>query len=220
MDSKANKKLIKQILTPFAKKYGFVFTKTTLLTRINDNVLHTISFDTPSRGFNCDVAMQPLYIPEKTIDLSLGCRINRFKANLAGAWGYGNEQKTIEELDVVIQLLQTNVMPWFEESGNPLGIVSFLESGGAQKYKLLIRGTPYFEQQYIGFSYLYLGEYDKADKPLATIVELFKNETVGWAIELRELANNIRMLAKNEPEKIKGKLEEYIDQTKAELKLR
>jgi len=214
------KKLIKEFFTPFAKKHDFTFNKPLLLTRKYDNALHIINFDLTTQGFNCNIAIQPLYVPADVINLSFGNRLNHFKTHLPGVWGYVQTEQAIEnDLNEVLQLLETNALPWFEDAGNPEGIVSFIQNGLANDTRLIVGFPPFLKDIYLGFSYLYLKKYELADNALKNAISLLKDDTRDWVIELKELINDIRMLANNEPNKINDKLKEYIQQTKVSLKL-
>ena len=222
MDNREFKKRIrKDCLSPLAKKYGFSFTKPTLLTRVNDDVLHIINVDVPTRWINCNIALLPLYVPAGFIGLSFGNRLNQFKANLPDLWG-GNrtEQGLQKDMNEIMNLIETNVIPWFDEMGNPTGIVSMIESGAVNDPHLTVGFSPFLRHAYLGFSYLYLGKFDLAEKPLKTVIDIFKDDDRIGAIRWKELMKETIVLINNEPEKINDKLKEYIEYTKTNLKLK
>jgi hypothetical protein len=126
--------------------------------------------------------------------------------------------------------------PWRGEITNPLSLnryvyalnnpVNYVDPTGLMVWRQvddtnsIIRCPPFLKNIYLGFSYLYLEKYELADNALKTAVDLFKEDTRDWVIELKELISAIRMLAKNEPNKVSGKLEEFIQQTKTNINLK
>lgn len=222
MDNKQFKKRIKKdCLSPLAKKYGFGFTKPTLLTRVRADVLQIINVDVPTRFINCSIALQPLYVPDDVVCLSFGNRLNHFKANIPGLWGDDRTEQGIQkDMNVIMNLIETNVIPWFDEMGNPEGIVSMIESGAVNDPYLTVGFAPFLEHIYLGFSYLYLGKYGLAEEPLKTVIDIFKNDNSPTAVRYKTLMKDTIMLIKNEPQKIEDKLKEHIQYSKTNLKLR
>jgi hypothetical protein len=221
MNKKALQRIIKDYFTTFAKQYNFVFYKQTVLLRICDDTLHIINFDLPSEGLNCNIAIQPLYIPSDTITISFGNRLNHFKTKLPGTWGYSNDKSVIEkDLLQVKDLLEVNAMPWFNEVGRPEGIISFIKSGLAEDINIIVGFPPTSRSMYLGFSYLYTNKIGLAEKTLIEAVEQCKEDKRAWIVQQNEMINNILVLAKNEPNKISEKLNEYVRITKDNLKIK
>lgn len=221
MDKKALQRIIKDYFTTFAKQYNFVFYKPTILLRVCDDTLHIINFDLPSEGLNCNIAIQPLYISSDTITISFGNRLNHFKTKLPGTWGYSNDKSIIEkDLSQVKDLLEVNAMPWFNEVGRPEGIISFIESGSAEDINIIVGFPPVIRSMYLGFSYLYTNKIGLAEKTLIEVVEQCKEDKRAWVVQQNEMINNILVLAKNEPNKISEKLNEYVRITKDNLKIK
>ena len=214
-DQKMIKKTIKESLKPFAKENNFSFTNPLLLTRHYDSVLHIINFDLPMQGFNCNIAIQPLYVPADTINLSFGNRLNHFKAHLSGVWGYGDtKEEIVKDLDEVIKLLETNALPWFQEAGNVQGIISLIKDGNVDNTNFIIGFPPYLKSIYLGFSYLYIEKYELADSAFIDVLNIFKDDNRAWVVELKGLIYSIRSLVKNNPDKVSEKLGQFIKQTK------
>ena len=221
MEKKALQKIIKEFFTTFAKQHNFIFYKPTLMLRVCNDTLHIINFDLPSQGLNCNIAIQPLYIPSDTITLSFGNRLNHFKTRLPGTWGYSNDKKDIEkDLSQVKELLEINAMPWFNEVGRPEGIISFIESGLAEDINIIVGFPPIFRSMYLGFSYLYTNKIGLAEKPLQEVVEQCKDDKRAWVAQQNKMINNTLVLAKNEPNKISEKLNEFARITKDNLKIK
>lgn len=221
MDKKALQKIIKDYFRIFAKKNNFVFYKPTILLKLCEDTLHIINFDLPSEGLNCNIAIQPLYIPSDTITISFGNRLNHFKTKLPGIWGYSNDKSIIEkDLSQVKDLLEVNALPWFNEVGRPEGIISFIESGSAEDTNIIVGFPPASRNIYLGFSYLYTNKIGLAEKALIEVVEQFKQDNRAWVVQQKKMINNILILAKNEPNIISEKLNEYIRITKDNLKLK
>lgn len=221
MYKKSLKRIIKDFFTPFAMKNNFKFYKPTIMLRECDDTIHIINFDLPTEGFNCNIAIQLLYIPADGITLSFGNRLNCFKTKLSGIWGYSDDKGIIEkDLSQVKDLLEVNALPWFNEVGSPEGIISFIESGASEDINIIVGFPPALRNIYLGFSYLYINKIDLAEKPLLKVLELYKDDNRSWVVQEKEMINDILELAKKEPGRIKDKLNDYIRITKDNLKLK
>ena len=213
-------KLIKKVFKHFSEEYSFESYKPTVLLRLNNDVLHIINFDKGSAGFACDIAIQPLYVPSDSIVLSFGNRLSRFKVYLQERWDYGQSEQELENnLIQVKELLVRNALPWFEEVGHPQGIVSFIEMEKKNR-KSLTWCPPFQEYLYLGFSYLYLKKYDLAEIHLRSATDALDDNDWTWVIERKALINEMRRISNTEPESIEIKLEEFVEQTKMNLRLK
>jgi len=215
------RELLKVILQHLQKKYKFVYYKPTILIRVCDDTLHIINFDLPSEGLNCNIAIQPLYILSDTITISFGNCINHFKAKLPGIWGYSNDKNIIEkDFSQIKDLLEINAIPWFNEVGRPEGIISFIESGLSDDINIIVGFPPALRSMYLRFSYLYNNKMSFAEKTLTEVVEQCKEDKRTWVVQKNKMINDILILAKNEPNKISAKLNEYVKITKDNLKIK
>lgn len=221
MDKKDMQKIIKEFFTKFAKNNNFVFNKPTLLIRIHRDTLHIINFDVLKKGFNCNIAIQPLYIPSDTIILSFGNRINHFRTRISGTWGYGDTKQEVEkDLSQVKELLESNVLPWFSEIGFPEGIIKFIESGSMESNSLIVGFPPVLKSKYLGFSYLYINKYQQAIRLLQDVIEKRKEDNWDWVLKENKIIRNIIAFVESEPDKVKQKINEFVTQTKVSLKLK
>ena len=221
MERKFLQKIIKEFFTPFAKQRNFIFHKPTLMLRVYSDTVHIINFDLPSQGFNCNIAIQPLYVPSENIALCFGNRLNHFKTRIPGMWGYSSDEREVEkDLSQVKQLLETNAIPWFNEFGKPEGIISFIENGFAEDNNLIVGFPPAYRGMYLGYSYLYVNKLEFADKPLEEAIEIYKDDKRDWVVQQNKMINSIMLLAKNEPNKISEKLNEFVRITKDNLKIK
>ena len=73
---------------------------------------------------------------------------------------------------------------------------------------------------YLGFSYLYINKIGLAEKPLQEVVEQCKEDKRAWVVQQNKMINNILALAKNEPNKISERLNEFVRTTKDNLKIK
>lgn len=220
IEKKILKKAIKEFFAPFAKQNGFFYLKPTLLVREHMDTLHIINFDIPHFGYNCDVAIQPLYIPQEDIVLGLGNRLEHFKEVSKGRWGFCENENELEQGLIQVQkLLEKNVLPWFNEVGTPQGIVSFIERGYCKDVKLIVGFPPFLENLYLGFSYLYCNNFDLADKAFDIVTKELEGDSNPWIIQMVNLLHNIKVLLHSEPEKIHILLNTFIEQTKRNLKI-
>lgn len=214
-------KLIKHILKPFVTERNFSFHKPLIMVRERTDVLHIINFDLGLAGFTCDIAVQPLYIPEETLVLSFGNRISRFGVTMPERWEYGQTEVEIEQgLQEIKMLLEKHALFWFDDVGTPDGIVSFIESGRVNNTNLIVGFPPYLKNLYLGFSYLYNEQFNKGCEALQNTLQILRQDSRPWVEEVKRLSKNMFSLAKNEPEKIKTTLNEFTSYTKENLKLK
>lgn len=210
---------IKKAMKPFTQKHDFYFLKQTLLVRMFKDTLHIINFDVHAPGFNCHVAIQPLYVPADSIDLSFGNRLNHFNVNLPGTWGYGDEKQVEQELQEVQKLLLNNVLPWFKEVGYPQGIASFLKNDTEKGNHLIVGFPPYLKHLYLGFSQLYLQKNELANPTLEQVLEQFNDDSRTWVVQLKEIVKQMIELNREDQNKVASKLSEFINYTKENLNI-
>jgi hypothetical protein len=214
--------MIKKSMAQFAKEQNFIFYKPTLLVRLVEDTLHIINFDVYAKGFDCCVAIQPLFIPSDSIGLSFGNRLSHLGVHIPGVWGHGNEKEVISDLEEVQGLLLNNVLPWFDEVGYPKGMVEFLSDGNYEKNQEIIVGfPPFLRRLYLAMGYLYEADYLKAESELDKFYQLTQNDTRSWMLERKKFANQIAALIKTEDNnKITQHIEYIIKETKSNLKLK
>lgn len=212
--------LLKKVMKPFVSQHNFSFNKPIILVRNRNDTLHIINFDVHAPGFNCDIAIQPLYVPDDTIVLSLGNRVNHFKVKLPGTWGYGDSHQDEQELKEVINLLETNVLPWFDEVGSPEGIVKFLKHEWEAASNLIVGFPPYLRYLYTGFSYMYLGELRIGTIELEHLLNELQDDSRPWVVELKRSAETLISLSTEGEEKVKQQLASYLEYTRGNLKIK
>jgi hypothetical protein len=214
--------MIKESMTQFAKDHDFVFYKPTILVRLSQDTLHIINFDVQSQGFDCSIAIQPLFVPSDSISLSFGNRLSHLGVHLPGIWGNGDEQGVISDLEEVQGLLLRNVLPWFEKVGYPKGMVQFLKDDNFEKNKELIVGLPPYKRRlYLALGNLYEQNFNLANSELANLKEMIKDETKAWINEIRRFAEQITKLIDTEDEsQVALYLQNIIQNTKSNLKLK
>ncbi len=218
------RKYIRKHFKPFAKEYGFQFRTQITLYRIHQNVLHSLGFENLSSGFTCQVAIQPLYYPGDSYFFNFGDRISNFKVHLLETWDYLYPEKGVLE---ILELVKRDVLPWFDKFGHPAGIIDFVENYKEYKKEYVYcRISPDAREESACFSYLYLGQYQKATEYLKKGIVLLKQiiqEHPEWSVDWhgKELAmyEHLLGLIQNDPPKIKPQLDEYIQYTKKNLKI-
>lgn len=213
-------RLIRESMRPFARRHGFRFVQRTLLGKEHADTLHIIYFDVINPGFNCGFAVQPLYVPATHIALNLGRRLGHGGAQVRGRWGLGDTEDDVRrDLAQVERLLEADALPWLAEVGSPAGIVSFIETM-ARKRMPIWGLTAFWHHLYLGFSYLYVGRYDAAQKALAAAADTLSGDARPSAIRDRELVERMRVLARDEPDRVPSTLQESATETKANIGLK
>ncbi|AIF51844.1 hypothetical protein [Pelosinus sp. UFO1] len=216
------RKLIKRQLKSFAEENKFIFLKPTLLVRVKQDVLHIICFEIPPGGFYCNVVIQPLYIPFERPNLGFGARLRHINERRAG-WGLVDDEVELEkEFKQILEQLRTDSLPWFEEVGHPEGIISFVNSWAPGNPYLI---APTIRTEYLAYSYLYFEEFELADQ---TFFAFLKDRTsfleastqhFDYMVEKNNSIEELRILAKTQPDMIKVKIREFIEYTASNLKL-
>ena len=209
-------------MAQFAKEQNFIFYKPTILVRLSEDTLHIVNFDVYVNGFDCSVAIQPLFIPSDSIDLSFGNRLSHLGVHLPGIWGQGDQKEVIGDLEEVQGLLLRNALPWFDEAGSPKGMVKFLKDGNFEKNKEVIVGLPPFMRRlFLALGYLYEPSFNLAKSELEIFNELTKDETKTWMIELRNFAEQItKLIDTMDNSQLTLYLQNIIQDTKCNLKLK
>lgn len=218
-ESKIIKKCIKNKLSEFAIKNNFKFLKPTVLIRENDNLLQIINFDIINGHFNCNIAIQPLYIPVEYIILSIGNRLNKFNTEKPYIWGFGKTIEDLEnDLEEVLYLLEKNAIKWFDDIYNIQDFIELLKNKYPE-YELL-RATEKTNIKFLGYSYLVVGEYNLAKDMFEIIVKENEKYSSNWALKDVEKFQKIINIIDNEPEVINKMIKENINYTKEKLKLK
>ncbi len=221
MDRKTIKKIIRKTLKPFAEEHGFQFHNPLILLREKESTIHIINFDVFVRGFNCLVAIQPLYFPEDAVHLSFGNSLNYLKSKVAGVWGSGDsEAELLKDLDEVMRLLKNDALPWFEDYGTPRGIITFIERELGRSTYLVLGFSEYLKCIFLGFSYLYLKKYHKAKPALRKAYLLLEEDKEDWAMEEKKLLSEmIKLVDKNANDEIDSQISKFIEYTKKAIKI-
>lgn len=211
------RKLIKKQLKSFAEENKFIFLKPTLLVRAKQDVLHIICFEIPPGGFYCNVVIQPLYIPSERLNLGFGNRL-RHSIIRRERWGYSKDEAELEkEFEQILQQLRTDALPWFEETGHPNGIVSFINSWAPGNPYLI---APVIRKEYLAYTYLYLEELVFADQAFLTYLEETTQPPIyDYQVERNNRVQELRELVKTQPDMIRVKMREFIEYTASNLKL-
>lgn len=210
------KGLIKKHLTAFAKENEFIFLKPTVLIRVKQDIMHVICFEVPPEGFYCNVVIQPLYIPEERLNLGFGDRLRHTSERRAG-WGLVDDEAALEkEFIQLLQQLKSEALPWFEKTGTPDGIVAFVSQW--------VPGNPYLippiiRKEYLAYTYLYLEEFELADLAFLEYLKETTPSKYDYQIERNNRIQELRVLAKKQPDMIRVKMNDFIQYTVANLKL-
>lgn len=214
--------MIKKIFANFKSEHGFTFYKPTILVRMSQDTLHIINFDVYDYGFDCKVAIQPLFVPGEAISLSFGNRLSHLCEHSPGIWGQGNEIEVEEDFQQVKALLENNALPWFEKVGHPEGLINFLSDENFEENKDMIVGLPPFMRRlFLAMGYLYCGNTSKAASEVRIFHDLTNNEAKPWMLELKKFAYQIDdLILYGDSGEIVQHFKKIIQETKSNLKLK
>ncbi|MDL2218406.1 DUF4304 domain-containing protein [Christensenellaceae bacterium OttesenSCG-928-M15] len=221
-----NKQLLNRLVKKFSKNlsraYDFALHSSTTLVKNCNSILHIISFDLPPSGLYCNIAVLPIYFPINVISYDVGNRLNHFKVNLSGNWCNGDtEDELLRDLDEIQKLIEINVLPWFNEVSDPVTFIEMLESELSPETQSVTMCPPHLDYLYIGFSYLFLKEYEQAKtalkKALQRSMEYAPNllNVNPWCL----IRPNLKLLEDKQTEIIEANLQAYVKQTCINLKL-
>lgn len=219
MKSKELKKIGGKYFRDFAKRYGFKFIKPTVMARIDTDVLQIINTNLLSDRIYCNIAIQPLYIPQSFFVLGMGNRLEHLKNSGPIDWGYGEDSDKIEnDFKEIIHLLETIAEPWLKSTGNPKGIIKFTEN--IDNVDILTAPYhPLVQNLHLAYSYLYVGDIRKAKKPFNNLIEMYKGDQRGWVVDQNVMIGEMLNLMNKGPEFVREKLNENIKFTKEHLKI-
>lgn len=219
MDKRTFNKLVKNNFKSFAKENGFKIIKSTILVKVSNDTLNIISFDFGKSGFTCDIAIQPLYIVDDVINLSFGNRISRFNNDLKERWRYGTEEEVESSLLEVKKLLEEVAIEWFYETGNPAGIIKFIEEGKANDPRYMVGFPPVQKSLFLGYSYVYIGDYKKGENVLSALLNELDKDSRPWVNQIKEQVILLKETFLESDDRVKAFLEDNISKTKEELKV-
>ena len=218
------KKQTKKVFKCLVSEYGFTWKGTTTLLRVNSDVLQMVVFE-PGSVPHCNVAVQPLYRPFQAIALTLGNRLVDL-ARAPGArvrratWKYGSPDDNRQTLEEMLLLVNETVLPWFDTVGSPTGLVEYLERRGGRE--IPPRVTEEQRLMYLGYTYLYLGDYESGIQALQTVIDGWRRSShfPEWKEEEVRRMEELCDLARHQPHEVSVKLREYVNYTKSEIGIR
>jgi hypothetical protein len=139
--------------------------------RVRGDLIQIIDFAFPPSFVQCHIAIQPLYVPWEFIHYAFGDRLNHFKVHKPALWGM-DEMNIENDIHDITHLIDTNVLPWFSEVSTPDALIRFiLHHQSIRPEQRMLLCDPYIQNMYLCFSYLYVGDYQKARGYLAAIIE-------------------------------------------------
>ena len=220
------KKLLKKSVCKFSKvlaqAHGFDLYKPTLLLKKSNSILQIISFNLPPSGLYCNIAVIPTYVPTEVIYYNIGNRLNHIKTIISGNWCAGDtEEEILSDLEIIRELIESNVLPWFNEVSEPNSFVKMLERELLDETKRVTMCPPHLIYLYIGFSYLFNKEYESAE----TALKIAMQNTIKYAYNLKEksplslVQPNLELLEKKQFDEADKNIDRYIQQTLQNLGL-
>ena len=218
------KKQTKKVLKCLVSEHGFSWQGTTTLLRVHSDVAHMIVFE-PTSVPHCNVAVQPLYHPFEGEALGLGQRLV-YLARAPGAkvrratWKYGSPDDNRQTLEEMLLLVNETVLPWFDTVGSPTGLVEYLERRGGRE--ITPRVTEEQRLMYLGYTYLYLGDYESGIQALQTVIDSWRRSShfEEWFQKDVQQMEELCGLARHQPHEVSVKLREYVNYTKSEIGIR
>jgi len=219
MDKKELKKTIRAEFGKYLAELGFYRKREGVYIRICENVIHNISFEFGSIGFTCVIAMQPIYIkvgtPSIFLHLTFGSRLSRFRIIQKEWWSYDEPKKGIVEIK---ELLNKNGFPWFDQYGTPRGVIDFISGGKVEEYGLWF--DKFHQQQYLGFSLLYIGQIEKGIRALQAMCNEISENAVEFMKEYKIQINSFIDMITKDPNSLRTALDDIVQENRAALKIK
>ncbi len=219
IDKKELKKKINASLKPFAKENGFIKIGSRQYARVSNGILHVIIVEYASYGFTCRVAIQPLYIVCDVINLGFGYSIKRFDKKSKQRWSYETDENIDDIVSTIIRLLENVALKWFKEVKDPEGMIKSIEGMRVKNPKHMMSFHPLHKKRYLGYSYAYVGEYEKSKRMLYSLIDYLDGDTRHCINEMRYEANQLIDAIDESEESVKLLLEQNIEKTKELLKV-
>jgi len=218
------KKQTKKVFKCLVSEHGFSWQGTTTLLRVHSDVAHMIVFE-PTSVPHCNVAVQPFYHPFEGEALGLGQRLV-YLARAPGAkvrratWKYGSPDDNRQTLEEMLLLVKEMVLPWFDTVGLPTGLVEYLERRAGSE--IPPRVTEEQRLMYLGYTYLYLGDYGSGVQALQTVIDSWRQSShfPEWKQEEVRRMEELCDLTRHQPHEVSVKLREYVNYTKSEIGIR
>lgn len=219
MDNKIIIKAIRKKFKTFLNDKGFKLHSRNIFIKEKNDMLQIISIFVSGLRVYCDIAIQPLYVESEVFMLSFGSRINKFQCDMSFRI-IKEEQDLKDVLDTIDKLLKKNVFKWFEKYSSPEGLISFTEIKYNKNPDLLIGYTSFPRFLFLGYSYLYIKQYETGIQKLKLILEQFENSNYDWQIKIKSDIDKIISIAKKSPDLVEKQLNENIIKTKTNIKIK
>ena len=195
--------MIDEVIAPICGNANFFrHKKSFMYYRITDNVLNFILFETKSFGFECWICVQPLFVFNEALILSLGNNVSHIdNKNFKNYYLYleMDTEEISKNIEAHALFFRKTAFDWFDKVGNPKGISDYITSN-TKESKVFF--TPdEWRYEFKAYSDLYLGNYNMALNYFEKfITELTKNSVGSWDETIQKI-NSLIALIKTEPNK-------------------
>lgn len=113
-------------LKPIMKQMGLL-QKGRYYYRINNGIVYSIGFDNPGFDVLAYFFLFPLYIPDNTVSISYGKRLNmQFHDKMPSLVKTATTEEISAWVETVADILDTYVLPFFQQVDSPQKLLDFL----------------------------------------------------------------------------------------------
>lgn len=186
------KRRVQVFSSKIADKYGFIQYKRTFLIKATHDICLSLCFDFPPTAMRLRAAAQPLFIPEKSPNLTFGCDIKRLNLLEMGYWGKSPERYEDDIAEIEHQIT-TEVLPFFNRISSPQKLAGYLKSKDSMNIAYVIC-PPIIRNTYLAYSYLYLKEYSLARRHLENMMSILSEYSDANSQNCRVIANMLLSL--------------------------
>ncbi len=155
-------KIIKKVFKNFNEENGFYFKTPRVIMKDYYDIIHYLIINSHLERTVCDLVVQPLYIPETSLNLSISVRLQLIGETKRFPWGHceGNSIEYEKDIEEILQIFSTDGLKWLSNFTSPKKIIETIDDWSIEKYKNAWH--PNWRNEARAVSYLYLGNIQNA----------------------------------------------------------
>lgn len=200
------KKSIKKNFKQFMDTHNFLLYKSEFLIRITNDILQGVYFQasTHQKKILVTTFIQPLFVPEDTIVLSEGFRMDRITTGKE-EWISLDE----EGCEKIKEYLHRIALPFFQSYDSPLKI---LENEDDEKYQFLWKSNSWSSLYCKAFCSVAVGRFDKFELFTKQLKGLLGGKNIAWMDYRLKILRDVEIAIKE------GVQSEYLNRNSHQMK--
>ncbi len=212
------RKIFRREFKTFNQENDFRFITPNVLLREKNGILQYIYFKIKAGILSGEIAAQPLYLPDDSLNLTISLEIQYLSKKSRRNWGYWyrTEEEFTEDVREIVQIISTGGMKWWGKTESPEKLIKSTLDFPAfetQGYYPLARMLT------VAVSYLRIGNTEKGLEYLEKCLEICKESSVSnpyTQARIKRYQDGIEFIHKY-PEEVPKQLDAVIQQTRNNL---